>query len=80
MGHFLARLFVAISVGGWFALPTSSIGTLNSWYVSAFTRGNDLPRNAQTLFFCQCALYMPVLGLAAYGLTAVLKNTEIVAD
>ncbi len=25
------------------------------WYVNAFTVGNDLPTNAQTLFFCQCA-------------------------
>src|SRR5450756_555965 len=24
------------------------------WDASAFTRGNDLPRNAQTLFGCQC--------------------------
>ena len=36
--------------------PPSSIGTTESWYVTAFTRGNDLPRNAQTLFFCQCAM------------------------
>ena len=36
--------------------PPSSIGTTERWYVNAFTRGNDLPRNAQTLFFCQCAM------------------------
>jgi hypothetical protein len=30
-------------------------GTPNGWYVTAFTRGNDLPRNQQTVFGCQCA-------------------------
>jgi hypothetical protein len=30
-------------------------GTPNAWYVSAFTVGNDLPTNAQTLLSCQCA-------------------------
>ncbi len=35
--------------------PCQRLAQLNIWYVSAFTRGNDLPRNAQTLFFCQCA-------------------------
>jgi hypothetical protein len=28
---------------------------VNNWYASAFTQGNDLPWNAQTLFGCQCA-------------------------
>ena len=27
-------------------------------HVSAFTRGNDLPRNPQTLFSCQCTEYL----------------------
>ncbi len=35
--------------------PPSTIGTTEHWYVNAFTRGNDLPRNAQTLLTCQCA-------------------------
>src|SRR5713101_7244126 len=29
------------------------------WRVTAFTRGNDLPRNAQTVFGCQCAYRVP---------------------
>ena len=33
----------------------SSIGTPKLWYVNAFTQGNDLPWNAQTLLACQCA-------------------------
>jgi hypothetical protein len=34
----------------------STIGTTERWYVNAFTRGNDLPRNAQTVLACQCAM------------------------
>ena len=53
----------------------STIGTSNFWYVSAFTQANDLAWNLQTLFCCLCALYLPALGIAACGLTAVLENT-----
>ena len=35
--------------------PPSTIGTPEHWYVNAFTQGNDLPWNAQTLLACQCA-------------------------
>jgi hypothetical protein len=40
----------------WYRSPTSTIGTLNVWDASAFTRENDLSRNQQTLFGYQCAL------------------------
>jgi hypothetical protein len=73
VGHFLPRLFVAISVDGLWAQSTSSIGTLNAWYVTAFTQGNDLPWNAQTVFGCPCALDA-CPGVKPYGLTALLRT------
>jgi hypothetical protein len=35
--------------------PDVSVGTANGWYVTAFTRENDVSRNAQTVFDCSCA-------------------------
>jgi hypothetical protein len=49
-------VFVAISLEGSDPLSRSMIGTPNGWDASAFTQGNDLPWNAQTLLGCQCAM------------------------
>jgi len=38
------------------SIPPSTIGTTERWYVNAFTQGNDLPWNAQTVLACQCAM------------------------
>ena len=48
-------MFVALSIEGLWALSMSTSGTPNAWYVTAFTHGNDLPWNAQTVLSCQCA-------------------------
>ena len=55
VGYFLARSFVATTRAACGLWTRVVVGILNAWYASAFTRGNDLPRNAQTLFGCQCA-------------------------
>ena len=54
----------------------STIGTPNAWYVSAFTAGNDLAANLQTLLTCQCAVE-PALGLMPYGLTTPLRTVVV---
>ena len=38
-------VFIARSMEGWWALSMSTRGTLNAWYVRAFTQGNGLPWN-----------------------------------
>jgi len=43
--------------------PTSSIGTPNVLDVSAFTRGNDVPRNLQTLLSCLCTIKKYSIGV-----------------
>ena len=50
-------------------IAPSSIGTLNIWYVTAFTQGNDLPWNAQTVLSCPCAVDA-CPGVEPYGLMA----------
>src|SRR5690348_13813313 len=49
-------MLVAISMEGSDPLSMSTIGTPNAGNVSAFTQGNDLPWNPQTLFSCWCAM------------------------
>ena len=49
-----ACLFIAISQATLFRLTCSTIGTLNVGYVTAFTQGNDLPWNPQTVLRYQC--------------------------
>ena len=58
--------------------PPSTIGTTELWRVSAFTQGNDLLWNAQTLFGCQCAYRVPAWTcvLRSHGSQ---QNTRIVA-
>ena len=51
----------------------SSIGTPNMWFASAFTQGR-LPWNWQTLLGCQCAIWVPALGLTPYGLMAPMRT------
>ncbi len=57
-------------------LSMSTIGTQNVLYVTAFTRGNDLPRNAQTVLSCLCAMGT-CPGVMPYGLT-VPNGTSVV--
>ena len=58
--------------------PPSMIGTTERWYVTAFTRGNDLPRNAQTVLACQCATGA-CPGADALRSHGSHENTDIVA-
>ena len=47
-------VFVAFTRAACYRLTDVSNGTLNIGYVPAFTQGNDLPWNAQTVVGCQC--------------------------
>jgi hypothetical protein len=48
---------VTTTPGGLWALkrPGVSVGTTNGWYVTAFTRENDVSRNRQTVLSYSCA-------------------------
>ncbi len=55
VGHFLPHCVRFQSQVKLVSIAPSTIGTQNVWNVSAFTQGNDLPWNLQTLFGCSCA-------------------------
>jgi hypothetical protein len=61
VGHFLPRCSLQSQEWLMGSKPPSTIGTTELWRASAFTQGNDLPWNAQTLFGCQCAYRVPAL-------------------